>query len=411
MSVPEWPSETVEDCLERVSVPSALKLQTKDYRPSGIYPIVDQGQELIAGWTDEDAGVVSAPLPLIVFGDHTRAFKFINFPFVRGADGTQLLKPRSGIDPLYFFYACRAIDLPSRGYNRHFSILKEKIISLPPPDEQNGIAIILRQVERYIDLQQQQLSSAEQLKRAAMRELFTCGLRGEAQKETEIGLVPDSWDTPTIESAAYILSTRASYGELLQRPATNDDPTALKVLGIKVADMARVGAEVAIEEAELERYLPAAEAEQRCAPPGVIVFPKNGAAVAKNKKRLVGHWSAFDPNVMGLSARDGVLQAYLFHWMQGFDLASIVKPGPVPHFNKSDIARVRISVPTTLNEQREIIAILDAIDRKIDLHKRKRAVVDVLFKTMLHKLMTGEIRVVDLDVSALDDGATAGVAA
>jgi type I restriction enzyme S subunit len=54
-----------------------------------------------------------------------------------------------------------------------------------------------------------------------------------------------------------------------------------------------------------------------------------------------------------------------------------------------------------LDEQQEIVDILEAIDRKIDLHKRKRALLDDLFKALLHKLMTGEIRVVDLDLSAL----------
>ncbi len=60
-----------------------------------------------------------------------------------------------------------------------------------------------------------------------------------------------------------------------------------------------------------------------------------------------------------------------------------------------------IPCPPTLDEQREIVAVLDAIDRKIDLHRRKRAVLDELFKALLHKLMTGEIRVSDLDLSAL----------
>src|SRR5438067_93066 len=144
MSINCWSAETVAACLEPIAIPSAAKLQTKDYRASGKYPVIDQGQTFIAGWTDDGAGVISVPLPLIVFGDHTRAFKFVDFPFVRGADGTQLLKPRDGIDPLYFYYACRAIDLPSRGYNRHFTILKTKEIQLPAADEQEEIARILR---------------------------------------------------------------------------------------------------------------------------------------------------------------------------------------------------------------------------------------------------------------------------
>lgn len=68
---------------------------------------------------------------------------------------------------------------------------------------------------------------------------------------------------------------------------------------------------------------------------------------------------------------------------------------------------VPIPCPPTLDEQREIVAVLEAIDRKIDLHRRKRAVLDELFKVLLHKLMTGEIRVSDLDLLALSAGSAA----
>ncbi len=60
-----------------------------------------------------------------------------------------------------------------------------------------------------------------------------------------------------------------------------------------------------------------------------------------------------------------------------------------------------IPLPPTLDEQNEIVAILDTLDRKIDLHKRKRKILEELFKTLLHKLMTGEIRVDQLDLAAL----------
>src|SRR6516164_7361034 len=206
MSLNGWSIKTVEACLERIAVPSAAKLQTKDYRASGKYPIIDQGQAFIAGWTDDDAAVISAQLPLIVFGDHTRAFKFVDFPFVRGADGTQLLKPQGDIDPLYFYYACRAIDLPSRGYNRHFTILKGKEISLAPPDEQREIGRVLRRVEGGIETQDQQVSASTDLKRAAMRELFTRGLKGETQKETEIGPVPQSWQRMPISAFGNVVT-------------------------------------------------------------------------------------------------------------------------------------------------------------------------------------------------------------
>jgi type I restriction enzyme S subunit len=72
------------------------------------------------------------------------------------------------------------------------------------------------------------------------------------------------------------------------------------------------------------------------------------------------------------------------------------------NLNTGAIDALMLPVPEDLDEQREIVAILDAIDAKIDRHKRKRAVLEELFKALLHKLMTGEIRVDDLDLSALE---------
>jgi type I restriction enzyme S subunit len=63
-----------------------LKTLQSDFSSSGRYPIVDQGKGLIAGYTDGDNRLCSAPAPVIIFGDHTRAFKFVDFPFCLGAE-------------------------------------------------------------------------------------------------------------------------------------------------------------------------------------------------------------------------------------------------------------------------------------------------------------------------------------
>ena len=75
------------------------------------------------------------------------------------------------------------------------------------------------------------------------------------------------------------------------------------------------------------------------------------------------------------------------------------------NLNTGTIDSLPLPMPPTLEEQRDIVAVLDAIDRKIDLHQRKCAVLDDLFKSLLHKLMTGEIAVDELDLSALDSAA------
>ena len=395
----EWSEATIESCLEPLALHGVPRVFSRDYKSSGSYPIVDQGQSLIAGWTNDDAGLISANLPVVVFGDHTRVFKYVDFPFVRGADGTQVLKPKTGVEPLFFYYACRAIDLPSRGYNRHFKALKEKEISIPPLMEQRNIARTLRRIDDALSLQDEQLRTIADLKRAAMQTLFTRGLRGEAQKETEIGPVPESWAVGRLGQFADVVSTRMTYAELesIQQPVIHDP---VRILGIKVADMNLPGNEVELQIAGLDKIADKRTVEKRCAPPRTIIFPKRGAAIATNKKRISTEWTAFDPNVIGVVARDRVDQDFLFQWFQMFDLRTITELGPTPQLNKKNLLPLSIPIPSSLNEQREIAAVLDAIDRKIDLHRRKRAVLDDLFKALLHKLMTGEIRVADLGLSA-----------
>lgn len=175
----------------------------------------------------------------------------------------------------------------------------------------------------------------------------------------------------------------------------------VKVLGIKVADMNLPGNETELKTALLEKSVPLAIAQHRCAPPRTIIFPKRGAAIATNKKRMAAEWTAFDPNVIGVVGGSDLDQDFLFQWFQTFDLRTITEPGPTPQLNKKNLDPLVIPFPSNLDEQREIVAVLNAIDRKMDLHRRKRAVLEELFESLLHQLMTGEISVEDLDLTAL----------
>ena len=75
------------------AVPRQPKIKRSAYQESGRYPIIDQSQADIAGYTDDESWLYQGELPVVIFGDHTRVLKFVDFPFCVGADGTQLLRP------------------------------------------------------------------------------------------------------------------------------------------------------------------------------------------------------------------------------------------------------------------------------------------------------------------------------
>lgn len=148
------------------------KLKTDEYEEQGKYLIVDQGQELIAGYTDKKEGFFSE-LPVIIFGDHTRILKYIDQPFYIGADGVKILRCKfQNANYKYLFYALKNVYIPNTGYNRHFKWLKQSSIKYPDSVTQNRIVKILDTVSSIIELQKKELDQLECLIKARFIEMF-----------------------------------------------------------------------------------------------------------------------------------------------------------------------------------------------------------------------------------------------
>lgn len=108
------------------------QIPTSEYLPNGKIPVIDQSREFIAGYTNDVQAIVKSKVPIIVFGDHTRILKLIQFPFAKGADGTQLIISASERMPQQLLYcSLMNIDLSNYHYARHFKYLKSEIILLP----------------------------------------------------------------------------------------------------------------------------------------------------------------------------------------------------------------------------------------------------------------------------------------
>ncbi|MEW6211159.1 MAG: restriction endonuclease subunit S [Acidobacteriota bacterium] len=273
----------------------------------------------------------------------------------------------------------------------------DRTVPLPPKPDQEKIAAVLWKVQRAIEIEDKLIATARELKQSAMRQLFTHGLRGEPQKETKIGLLPESWNPKLLQNCCDVVSSSLSYTDF-ESMSEATDGNAVLAMGIKVSDMNLSGNESYIMRANLQKRVDFSLAEKKLVPANTIVFPKRGAAIATNKKRMTTAWTVLDPNLIGVCAGEGVNSSFLFYWFQNFDLRTITEPGPTPQLNKKNLTPLLLPIPDDPDEQAEIAAILQTIDRKISVHERKRATLQELFKTLLHQLMTGQICVHDLDI-------------
>lgn len=169
----EWQPCAFDEVLERLNV-KAHQLQTADYQTVGRYPVVDQGQQLVVGYSDDgERRFVCPPGGVVVFGDHTCIVKFVDFDFLVGADGTQVLQARPGHSTRFLAYELQREGIQQTGYNRHFKFLKARRFKMPPLAEQTAIATLLSDLDAELAALEARRDKTRALKQGVMQELLT----------------------------------------------------------------------------------------------------------------------------------------------------------------------------------------------------------------------------------------------
>lgn len=392
-----WTTIPFPQCIIDHSVGRNNQINSADIAVRGKYPVVDQGQNFIAGYTDEAERVITEGLPYVIFGDHTRCFKYVDFPFVLGADGTKVLKPDHALfNPRFFYYATLALDIPSRGYNRHYTLLKERLIPRPGKPEQRQIARVLSAVQRAIERQERLIALTAELKKALMHKLFTEGTRGEPLKQTEIGPVPTTWSEERFGKVAKFSSGGTPSREVKEYWLGGTIPW-VKTTEINYRKIT----------ATEEKITPAGlmNSSAKIFPAGTLLMAMYGQGITRGRVGILGIDAATNQAcaaIMPLS-EDELSTPFLYYYLE-FHYENLRQRGHGA--NQTNLSMTLLKqFPVYYPKhgiQRQITTALSALDAKGTSHVRTRDSLQALFRTLLHQLMTAKIRVHDLDLSALD---------
>jgi restriction endonuclease S subunit len=315
-------------------------------------------------------------------------------------DTTYYVVKKGQLDWRFLFHLLSSLGLEKM--NSHSAVPglnREDVYSinvvLPGLFEQAQIAHALDTVQSSLRLEAKAAFLSEELKRATTRAVFARGLRGEAQKETEIGQMPESWTPRTLLELTQIWSGGTPKKSVAEY--WNGD-----IPWVSGKDLKRSALDDAIDHVSQEGI----EAGSRLAPGGAVLVLVRGMGLVKDLPiAVINRPMAFNQDVKALVSRGEFTGQFLRSAIYCGKERLSAKIVPSAHgtmtLNLDDLETFKVPCPADASEASEIVAILDAIDGKIDLHRRKHAVLDDLFKSLLHKLMTGEIRVGDLDLSVL----------
>jgi len=270
-------------------------------------------------------------------------------------------------------------------------------VSVPPIEEQRAIADVLDQCWDCFTTEGAAEKLAFELKRSSMRELFARGLSGEPRQDTELGSIPRSWKSTRIAEVA----TKLQYGLSVRGQPKGQYP----ILRMNCQQDGEV----------IFRDLQYVDLDAKV----FTAFKLDSGDLLFNRTNSIEHVGR---TAIFKGARDAVFASYLirlavdaercrpaylnYYMNMPSAQAEIKKLASravgQANINASKLRTFAFPLPLSVEEQDKIVSVLEAIDRKINLHREKRALLEDLFKVLRHNLMTGEISVSDLDLSALE---------
>lgn len=369
---------------------SKKKIPQKEYIKDGDIAVVDQGQDLVGGYTNDRELAFSGNLPVIIFGDHTRCIKYIDFPFAQGADGVKVLKPKPFFDAKAFYYAFQNVNIPNMGYRRHFPLFDQYTIPRPPLAEQQRIVDRIESLFVKLDEARQKaqdaLDSFETRKAAILHKAFNGELTAQWRKEHGVGM--ESWENVSVSEICHSLK----YGTA-KKSSSEGTVVVIRMGNLQDGEISWDDLAYSNDEEDIEKYKLV---------PGDVLFNRT------NSPALVGKTSIYRGEYPAIYAvylikldydRSRVIGDYLNYSLNTVSAKEYCNSVKTDGVNQSNINAKKIGAyifaMPQIDEQAEIVRLLN--DLLIKEQQAKEAAegvmeqIDLIKKSILARAFRGEL--------------------
>lgn len=178
-----------------ITLTPTSKIGKSEYLSHGQYPIISQEDIYISGYWNDKKDITLHSSPVIIFGDHSRVLKYVDFEFVVGADGVKIIQPIGLLDAKFLYHFLRWYNVPSLGYSRHFKLLKEANYPVPPMETQKQIVAELDQINDLIAKNRELLSQLDALAQSLFYDTFGDPISN-----------PKRWDVSKIQDLGKVIT-------------------------------------------------------------------------------------------------------------------------------------------------------------------------------------------------------------
>ncbi len=389
-----WESIELEKLLE-YEQPTKYLVSTENYHNSYKTPVLTAGKTFILGYTNEEYGIFSHELPVIIFDDFTTASKFVSFPFKAKSSAMKMLKIKDKtINIKIVFELMQKLNFKPEEHKRHWISTYSKLkINLPKQKkEQQKIAEVLSEVDNAISKTEELFEKNKRLKTALMQDLLSYGVdeNGKVRtpqthkfKPSELGDIPEEWDLNILKKVCNVRQgLQIAIKQRFKEPGDNRYVyITVQYLNNKESN---------------EEFIQSPDEDLICKEDDIL-FTRTG----NTGQIITGVHGVFHNNFFRVDIDKDILDKDFMVYFLNYEVTQqkikdLAATTTIPDLKHSDFYSLGIKFPKLKTEQQKIAQILSSQDEKIEDIKNKLNKLKSLKASLMQDLLSGKKRVTKL---------------